>query len=82
MKNYKIEEKLRFILENRVRLQSVQKYLEEYNIPNNNFEYFKSDDFINNYFMKWSAFQKKNFITKLVGGGDNWKQFKAILEKE
>lgn len=73
--------KIRFILESRLQLQSVQRYLDGYNIPRRNFEYFVSRPFIQQHFMKWEPFKQKNFLIKMVGM-TYWARMKEMLEKE
>ncbi len=90
MKNYKNKRedkfdsernRIKFILENRLQLQSVQRYLDGYQIPRKNFEYFVSRRFVKEHFMKWETFKQKNFLVTMVGTA-YWKQFKQMLEKE
>ncbi len=83
MKNYKIrqetqdEKKLRFIVESRLQLQSTQQYLDGHNIHQRSFEYFQSPEFMKNHFVKWTAFQRKNFLEMMVG--DDWQKLQNIL---
>jgi hypothetical protein len=85
MKNYKgktnDEEKLRFILESRLQLQSVKRYLDAHKIPHKGFDYFRSKEFVEKHFMKMGTFEQKMFLENMVGK-ENWKKFEAMLEKE
>ena len=87
MKNYKNrqetpdEKKLRFIVESRLQLQSIQQYLDGHNIRQRSFEYFKSPEFMKKHFVTWTAFQRKNFLVTMVG--DDWQKLQSmLLEKE
>ena len=74
------ENKLKFIIEDRLSLQSTKRALEIYNLPKNTLNYLVSKDFVQNYFDKWDERRRKNFLT-LVGGNEYWENLKNILEK-
>jgi hypothetical protein len=76
----KEEERIRYVLESRLRMQSVQRELDRYKIPKRNFEYFKSSDFKRDHLEKLNPFQKRELLKTIVGV--NWKQLQQMLEKE
>jgi hypothetical protein len=87
MKNYKVKqerrsdnEQLRFIFENRLRLQSIQRFLDGRKVPQKSFDYLTSKDFFQNHFLKWGTYERKIFLEKMVGR--DWKRLEEILEKE
>ena len=72
---------IRTIIENRLQMQSVQRYLADYNVPGRDIYYFQSKDFVENHFKTWTSFRKKNFLVKLVGSS-HWKEFNDMLERK
>ena len=78
--NRKINEQVKSIFESRLSLQSTQRFLDECKIPYKPFEYYKSKEFIKKYFSKWTPFQRKSFLLRMVGV-NYWEKFKEMLEE-
>ena len=74
----KEKESLAFILENRLEMQSVRRYLDANRVkPNKNF--FKSAEFKELY-NQWPEYKKKDFLSTLAG--PQWKAMQEMIEKE
>ncbi len=66
MKN-KDEDKILFIIENRLKLQSIQRYLDDFKIPKDNAKFFFSKEFAAKFYKNWNEFKKKDFLINIVG---------------
>ena len=74
----KEKESLEFILENRLELQSVRRYLDANQVqPNKNF--LKSAAFKEQY-NKWPEYKKRDFLSTLAG--PQWKAMQEMIENE
>lgn len=66
MKNRKLN--LKLVISERLNLQSTKRALEQFRLPNSDFNYFQSSSFINS-FNQWTDDKKKIFLRLMLPGG-------------
>jgi len=70
---------LNSILEGRLELPSVRRYLEENKLPIST-SFFQSADFKEKFYNTWSEYKKKDFLFTMAGV--EWKEMQIMIEKE